>query len=161
MRAQMSLSLSSLSHKPACMLCCRYMRATDPSSSDQIRDEGLCLYALQRMPESGQLLAEYLRVSGHTRGRGGERGREGERKDKALRWAGARSLPGCQSEPSSVFLLSCVSPPSSTLFCPPAFLLQMCPKADDAQRVRELLLNIKLLAEVKRKAWGLDEDAKQ
>ncbi|KAG1654782.1 hypothetical protein FOA52_008967 [Chlamydomonas sp. UWO 241] len=38
----------------------RFMRATDPVSSDQVRDEGLCLYALGRLPESSALLGQYL-----------------------------------------------------------------------------------------------------
>lgn len=38
----------------------RYMRATDPSATPEIRDEGLCLYALRRYEEAASCLAAYL-----------------------------------------------------------------------------------------------------
>lgn len=38
------------------------MRATDPSSASEIRDEGLVLYALRRYSECSACLTEYLHV---------------------------------------------------------------------------------------------------
>lgn len=41
----------------------KYMRITDPSAAVEIRDEGLCLYALKRFEESAAVLADYLRAA--------------------------------------------------------------------------------------------------
>jgi regulator of sirC expression with transglutaminase-like and TPR domain len=39
------------------------MRATEPGSASEIRDEGLVLYALKRYSECSTVLSEYLRVA--------------------------------------------------------------------------------------------------
>ncbi len=38
------------------------MRVTDPAHAIELRDEGLCLYALDRHREAADALAEYLNM---------------------------------------------------------------------------------------------------
>ena len=46
-------------------------RVTMPDSTTELRDEGLCLYALERYPEAAESLQQYLeldtRGSDHTK----------------------------------------------------------------------------------------------
>lgn len=55
----------------------RYMRATDRTRAADLRDEGLCLYALRRYAECAEAVEEYLEVGFLPLGGGGGRGGDG------------------------------------------------------------------------------------